>query len=352
MTETCTKSRTWEALEAHHAKLSKIHLRDLFAEDPHRGERFVVEGAGLFLDYSKNRITDQTLELLLQLAEECGLRARIDGMFRGERINVTENRAVLHVALRAPKGARIEVDGENVVPGVHAVLDKMATFADRVRSGGVEGPHRPSHPERGQRRHRGVRPGPRDGVRSPAPLHPAGHDLPLRLQRRRHRLRGSGPGPGRGGYPVHRLVEDLHHPGDHDERAFGARVAAARPGRGRDGRGEALRGGLDERPRGREVRHRHCQHVRVLGLGRGALLHGLGHRALDHAGRGSGELPAPAGWLPPDGRAFPHDPVRAEHARADGAPGSVVHQLLRVPDRGGIALRAVPQALSPPTCSS
>lgn len=139
MTETCTKSRTWEALEAHHAKLSKIHLRDLFAEDPHRGERLVVEGAGLFLDYSKNRITDQTMELLLQLAEECGLRARIDGMFRGERINVTENRAVLHVALRAPKGARIEVDGENVVPGVHAVLDKMATFADRVRSGEWKG---------------------------------------------------------------------------------------------------------------------------------------------------------------------------------------------------------------------
>lgn len=130
-----TARPAWKALEAHHGKVRELHLRKLFADDPKRGERLTAEAVGLFLDYSKNRITDETLKLLLQLAEECGLRDRIDAMFAGQKINITENRAVLHVALRAPKGASITVDGENVVPQVHAVLDKMAGFADRVRSG-------------------------------------------------------------------------------------------------------------------------------------------------------------------------------------------------------------------------
>ena len=129
----------WRALESHHQKLRELHLRQLFADDPKRGERLTTEAVGLYLDYSKNRITDETLKLLLQLAEECELRARIDAMFRGEKINITENRAVLHVALRAPRGTSIVVDGENVVPQVHTVLDKMAGFANRVRSGGWKG---------------------------------------------------------------------------------------------------------------------------------------------------------------------------------------------------------------------
>jgi glucose-6-phosphate isomerase len=130
-----TARAAWKALAANHAQVRSVHLRELFAADAKRGERLTAEGAGLFLDYSKNRITDETLALLLRLADECGLRARIDAMFRGDRINVTENRAVLHVALRAPKGASIVVDGENVVPGVHEVLDRMAAFSDRVRGG-------------------------------------------------------------------------------------------------------------------------------------------------------------------------------------------------------------------------
>jgi glucose-6-phosphate isomerase len=125
----------WKALEAHYQQVRELHLRKLFGDDPGRGERMTAEAVGLYLDYSKNRLTDETLKLLLQLAEASGLRARIDAMFRGDKINVTENRAVLHVALRAPKGAVIAVDGENVVPRVHAVLDKMAHFSDRVRSG-------------------------------------------------------------------------------------------------------------------------------------------------------------------------------------------------------------------------
>jgi glucose-6-phosphate isomerase len=129
----------WKALEAHYTSVRELHLRQLFAEDPKRGERLALEAVGLYLDYSKNRVTDETLKLLWQLAEECGLRSRIEAMFGGEKINITENRAVLHVALRAPSGTSIVVDGENVVPQVHAVLDKMSAFADRVRGGDWKG---------------------------------------------------------------------------------------------------------------------------------------------------------------------------------------------------------------------
>jgi glucose-6-phosphate isomerase len=134
-----TERPEWQALVRHHASVKDVHLRQLFADDPKRGERLVAEGAGLYVDYSKHRVTDETLQLLLALAEACGLRARIDAMFRGEKINVTEKRAVLHTALRAPKDAVVEVDGKNVVPEVHQVLDRMAAFADRVRSGAWTG---------------------------------------------------------------------------------------------------------------------------------------------------------------------------------------------------------------------
>jgi glucose-6-phosphate isomerase len=129
----------WKGLEAYYHSIRDLHLRKLFADDPTRGERMTAEAVGIVFDYSKNRITDETLKLLVQLAEESGLRARIEAMFRGEKINITENRAVLHLALRAPRGATIVVDGENVVPQVHAVLNKMADFSNRVRSGDWKG---------------------------------------------------------------------------------------------------------------------------------------------------------------------------------------------------------------------
>src|SRR2546428_920325 len=129
----------WKALRAHHEKVGHLHLRRLFADDPGRGERLTAEAVGVFLDYSKNRITDETLTLLLQLAEQSGLRARIDAMFQGDKINVSEKRAVLHVALRAPRGAKIVVDGEEVVSQVHAVLDRMSDFAESVRDGTWKG---------------------------------------------------------------------------------------------------------------------------------------------------------------------------------------------------------------------
>ena len=135
----CNERAAWKALVAHHQKMPDLHLRKLFADDPKRAERMTVEAVGLYLDYSKNRVTDETLKLLVRLADESGLRGRIDAMFRGDKINITENRAVLHLALRAPRGASIVVDGENVVPQVHAVLDKMADFSDCVRSGAWKG---------------------------------------------------------------------------------------------------------------------------------------------------------------------------------------------------------------------
>src|SRR5215472_6540280 len=130
-----THRPAWKALAAHRKKIARLHLRDLFAADPKRGERLTASGAGLVLDYSKNRINGDTLKLLLQLAKESDLPERLEAMFRGEKINVTENRAVLHVALRAPRNARIFVEGKNVVPEVHAVLEKMIVYADRIRGG-------------------------------------------------------------------------------------------------------------------------------------------------------------------------------------------------------------------------
>src|SRR6266702_4440212 len=134
-----TKRKAWKALAAHFKEVRELHLRDLFAADPKRGEEMTLQAVGLYLDYSKNRVTEETLKLLFQLATESGLRERIDSMFRGDKINITEKRAVLHVALRAPKDAAILVDGKNVVPEVHAVLERMADFSNRVRSGEWKG---------------------------------------------------------------------------------------------------------------------------------------------------------------------------------------------------------------------
>src|SRR5580698_3461507 len=134
-----SEAPAWKALQAHYQQVSKLQLRQLFADDPTRGEKLALEAVGLYLDYSKNRITAETLKLLFDLANASGLRDRIDAMFRGDKINITENRAVLHVALRAPKDATILVDGKNVVPEVHAVLDAMSAFSDRVRSGEWKG---------------------------------------------------------------------------------------------------------------------------------------------------------------------------------------------------------------------
>ena len=322
------KRKAWKALQTHYEKLRELHLRKLFADDPKRGERMTAEAVGLFLDYSKNRITDETLKLLIELAEESGLRSRIDAMFRGDKINITEKRAVLHVALRAPKGASIVVDGENVVPQVHAVLDKMADFSNRVRSGEWKG-------------HTGKR------IRNVINIGIGGSDLgPVMayeaLKHYSDRAMTFRFVSNVDGTDFAEAVRDL----DPAETLFivssktfttletmtNAHTARAwsswrGPGRRRKGRRQALRRRVDQRRGGSQVRHRYGQHVRLLGLGWRTLLHGFGDRSFDHAGHRTGQFPRHAGRLPPDGRALPHHAVRAQPAGADGPAGRLVQRL-------------------------
>ena len=154
----------WKALRKHYAEIQSLHLRQLFAENPQRAEHFAFEAVGLYFDYSKNRITDETIGLLLDLANQSGLRERIDAMFHGEKINVTEKRAVLHVALRTMKDESIKVDGTNVVPEVHAVLDQMTAFANQVRRWSMERTYRQAHTQRDQHWYRRLRSGPGHGL--------------------------------------------------------------------------------------------------------------------------------------------------------------------------------------------
>ena len=262
-------------------------------------------------------------------------------MFRGEKINITENRAVLHVALRAPKGASIVVDGENVVPQVHAVLDKMADFSNRVRSGAWKG-------------HTGKR------IRNVINIGIGGSDLgPVMayeaLEHYSDRAMTFRFVSNVDGTDFVEATRDL----DPAETLFivssktfttletmtnaqSARDWSLKGSRRRcQGRGQAFRRGLDERGEGLGVRHRHRQHVRLLGLGWRTLLDGLGDWSLDDARHRAGQLSRDARWLPPDGRALPHGALREESAGADGAAVALVQRLLRRADRGGAALRAI-----------
>ena len=252
-------------------------------------------------------------------------------------------------ALRAARS--IMVDGKNVVPEVHAVLDAMADFSNRVRSGAWTG-------HTGKRIRHIINIGIGGSDLGPVMAYEAlrhysdrSHDLSLRLERRRDRSRRGDPRSGAGGNALHRLLEDLHHAGDDDERRERASVAAAGLGWRRQGGGQAFRGGLHERRQGVRVRDRHREHVRLLGLGGRALFHGLRHRSVDDARRRSRALPRAPGRLPPDGRTLPHRPLRAQPARAPGFADRLVHGFLRHGDRGHSALRAIPEALSciPPT---
>ncbi len=211
----------WKALERHHGEISGRHLRELFAEDPGRGERLGLEAVGIYLDYSKNRITDETLRLLLQLAEESDLAGHRDAMFRGDHINVSEDRAVLHVALRMPRGTSLVVDGVDVVKEVNDVLDAMSSFCERVRSGEWKWSHRQADPQHRQYRDRRIRPRSCDGLRGTAPLHPSRSDDAVRVQCRLDRLCGGDTRPVCGRDALHHLLEDLYHSRDAHQRHLG-----------------------------------------------------------------------------------------------------------------------------------
>ena len=270
----------WTALDEHAKKLRELHLRQLFSDDPGRAERFTVQALGLYFDYSKHRITSETIALLIDLANQSGLRQHIDAMFSGEKINVTEQRAVLHIALRAAQDEQIFLDGKDVVPDVHAVLARMATFAADVRSGGWKG-------HTGKRIRNVINIGIGGSDLGPVMAYEAlkyysQRDLTFRfvsnvdgtdfVEATRDSTRPK---------PVHRFFQDVHHAGDDDQRPQRARVGAGGSGR-RQSRGAALRGGLHQRRGSAGVRHRHRQHVRLLGLGRRTLFDGLRNRAFDH----------------------------------------------------------------------
>ena len=330
----------------HHTKIRELHLRKLFADDPATRRANDRRGRGIYLDYSKNRITDETLRLLLQLAEESGLRERIDAMFRGEKINVTENRAVLHVALRAPEGA---IDRrrrrECRAAGPCGARQDGRILRPRARRR-VEGPHRQAHPQRRQYRHRRLRSRAGDGLRG-ARSTTASATMTFRFVSNVD------------GTDFAEAVRDL----DPAETLFivssktfttletmtnahsRARLVAA--GLGGDEQSVAKHFvAVSTNAQGSgEVRHRHRQHVRVLGLGRRPLFDGFGDRPVDDDRHRPGEFPRHARRLSPDGRAFPHRAVRAEPAGAHGPAGHLVQRLLRRADRRGAAVRAVPEAL-------
>ena len=332
-----TQRAAWKTLESHYEKLRNVTLRSLFADDPERASRFTIEAAGLFLDYSKNRITEETRKLLLQLAQESGLRERMDAMFHGDKINITEKRAVLHVALRAPKGESIFVDGEDVVPGVHAVLDKMTAFSDRIRSGAWKG-------------HTGKR------IRNIINIGIGGSDLGPVMAYEALKYYSDRS-------LVFRFVSNV------DGTDFAEAVIDLDPAEtlfiissktfttletmtnAHSARDWALAGLKDEASIAKhfvavstntaeveEIRHRHRQHVRLLGLGRRPLLHGFRHRSFHHAGHWPGKFSSHAQRFPPDGRAFPHRSFREQSARHPGAAHRLVHQLLSCPNHGGLAL--------------
>ena len=295
-----TQRAAWQALQKHRSAFGDTHLRDLFAADPQRGERFVAEGAGLYLDYSKNRITDETLALLVALARRMR-RARphrSDVARRQDQRHRKPQRAAHRVACRARR--RVHVDGKNVVPDVHAVLDRMSAFAERVRSGEWKG-------YTGKRIRNvvnigigGSGSGSGDGVRSAAPLLRSRHAIPLRIERRRHRFRRSRARFRARRNAVHHLLENVHDAGNADQRARRARLVP-RLGERRIGRQQAFRRRLDERKGSDEVRHRYRQHVRLLGLGRRPLFDGFGDRPVDDDRHRPDEFPRHARRFPRHG---------------------------------------------------
>ena len=276
----------WHALAKHREEFGETHLRGLFAKDVRRAERLGLQVGDLHLDFSKHLVTDDTLRLLGELAAATGVARLRDAMFDGERINVTEDRAVLHTALRAPVSAAVDdrrrerraqgargarQDGALRVQGARRPLDGSYGQADQERSS-TSGSAAPTSVRRWR-------------TRLLRPYTKRDMDVPLRLQRRRRGPPRGGPRSRPGRDAVRRRLEDLHHDRDHHQRHGGPQVAAGRTRRRRGRGGQALRGGVHERGEGRGVRHRHGEHVRVLGLGRRALLLRLGHRPHPHGRR-------------------------------------------------------------------
>ena len=327
------------------ATMRGLHLRKLFADDPARGERMTAEAAGVFLDYSKNRVNDETLRLLIELAEQSGLRGRIDAMFRGEKINVTEDRAVLHVALRAPKGASIVVDGKNVVPEVHAVLDKMAEFANRVRSGQWKG-------------HTGKR------IRNVINIGIGGSDLGpvMAYEALKHysdramTFRFVSNVDGTDFVEATRDLDPAETLFIISSKTFTTLETMTNAQSARDWSLQGLGGDAKAVARHFVAVSTNAEKVAEFGIDTANMFEFWdwvgGRYSMDSAiglstmlAIGPDRFPRNAGWLPSDGRAFPHRAVRAEPAGAHGTARRLVQRFLRRADRRGAALRAISEAL-------
>jgi len=290
-----TQRPAWKALATHHPQIQKLPLRKLFAADAKRGQRFTAEAAGLFLDYSKNCITDQTLKLLLQLAGESGLRGKMDAMFNGEKINVTENRAVLHVALRAPKGDTILLEGKNVVPEVHAVLDKLTEFSNRVRSGEWKG-------------HTGKR------IRNVINIGIGGSDLGpvMAYEALKHysdrslTFRFVSNVDGTDFVEATRDLEPAETLFIISSKTFTTLETMTNAQSARDWLLAGLGGEIKAVAKHFVAVSTNAEKVRFLGLGRRTLLDGFGDRPFDDAGGGPGQFPRAARRLSRNGQTFPH----------------------------------------------
>ncbi len=337
-------AKAWKALSEHHAEIGERHLREFFAEDPDRGERLVAEGAGLLLDYSKHRVTDETLKLLVELAKERDVEGRRDAMFAGEHINVSEDRAVLHVALRMPKDRSLIVDGEDVVKQVHGVLDRMGVFANQVRGGEWTG-----HTGKPIRNVVNVGIGGSDlgpVMAYEALRHFSEREMTFRFVSNvdgtdfAEKTRDLDPEEtlfviSSKTFTTLETMTNAHTAREWALAKLGDEEAIAK-------HFVAVSTNAEEVA---EVRDRHRQHVRLLGVGRRPLLDGLGDRPLDDARDRARAVRRDAGRLPRRGRALQGDAAGVEPAGADGAAGRLVRGLLRRPDRRGAALRPVPAPL-------
>ena len=326
----------WQALPRHHDQIRDKHIRELFDEDPARGTELALTVGDMYIDYSKHRITRETLTLLVDLARAAHLEQRRDAMYSGVHINTSEDRAVLHTALRQPRGVRADrgrpgrrhrrargarPDGRVHRQAAQRRVDRCDGRADRMR---------------GQHRYRWFRPRPGDGVRGVAPLRRRGHRVPVRIQRRPRRPGGQARRTRPGHNAFHRRIEDVLHAGDVDERDRGAALAD-RDAR-RCGGGQALRRGVDEQETGRRLRHQHRQHVRLLGLGRRPLLGRLGDRAVGDGGDRQGAVRRVPRRLPHRRRALQNRAAGGECACAAWPHRPLVQQLLRRAVAGGAAV--------------
>ena len=349
-----TERPAWKALEDHCAHVRGVHLRELFARDPGRGDRLNVEAAGVYLDYSKNRITDETLPLLVRLAEESGLREphRRDVPRRADQRHRESRRA----ARRAARAARVVAAGRRRrCRGRRCTRCSTAwpTSSNRVRSGAWSGHTGQADPQHRQHRHRRVRPGAGHGVRSAPLLQRPRPDLPLRVEHRRHRLRRSRPRPRSGSDAVHRVVEDVHDARDDDQR-HAARANGCSPALGGDTAAIAKHF-VAVSTNAAEVAKFGIDTANMFGFwdwvgGRYSMESAIGLSTMLAVGPGS--LPRDARRLPRDGRALPHRAVRAEPAGAHGAARHLEHELLRRRRRSRCSPTSSISNAFRPTCSS